>query len=307
MADRRLQVFHAVAKHGSFTRAADSLAMTQPAVTFQIKQLEESFNTRLFDRGHGRIDLTPAGRVVLEYAERILALTTELDARVREMTDGLSGPLAIGASMTIAEYLLPRILGEFRAQYPDVQASLTVGNSETIEARVLEHTLDVGLLEGPAEVPPSNLANREPTTLMLEVCGEDELMVIAAPNHPLAMHASVEPNRLLAHAYVSRERGSGTREFTDIYLRRHGVEPARLSMVMALGSPEAVKGAVETGAGFAVMSRAAVVKELRLGTLRAIPLDPRLIRTLSLVFPREKFRSRLVNTFVEFAKARLRR
>ena len=136
MADRRLQVFHAVAKQSSFTKAAETLFMTQPAVTFQIKQLEEHFNTRLFDRGHGRISLTAAGEVVLEYAERILSLSAELDTRVSEMTGEVQGPLLIGASMTIAEFMLPRILGEFKSRaIRTVQARLTVANSETDRAR----------------------------------------------------------------------------------------------------------------------------------------------------------------------------
>src|SRR5476649_1709548 len=133
MADRRLQVFHAVAKQLSFTKAAEALFMTQPAVTFQIKQLEEHCNARLFDRGHGKIALTSAGEIVLAYAERILNLGEELDQRLADMTGEVSGSLHIGASMTIAEYLLPRILGEFKSQYPAVRPRLTVGNSEAIE------------------------------------------------------------------------------------------------------------------------------------------------------------------------------
>ena len=102
MADRRLQAFHAVAKHLSFTKAADALCMTQPAVTFQIRQLEEQFNTRLFDRTNGRITLTPAGVIALDYAERVVALSAELNARMREMSGQEVGPLLIGASTTIA-------------------------------------------------------------------------------------------------------------------------------------------------------------------------------------------------------------
>src|SRR5512134_282977 len=117
MADRRLQVFHAVAKHLSFTKAAEAVFMTQPAVTFQVRQLEEQFNTRLFDRAQGRISLTPAGQVAFEYAEKILAMSAEMEARLREMSGQAAGPLMIGASTTIAEYLLPRILGEFKARH----------------------------------------------------------------------------------------------------------------------------------------------------------------------------------------------
>jgi DNA-binding transcriptional LysR family regulator len=114
MPDRRLQAFHAVAKYRSFTKAADALCMTQPAVTFQIRQLEDHFDTRLFDRANGRITLTPVGIAALGYAERILGLYGELDAKVKELTGQEVGPLAIGASTAIAEFLLPRIVGEFK-------------------------------------------------------------------------------------------------------------------------------------------------------------------------------------------------
>jgi len=119
MADRRLRVFHAVAKHLSFTKAAEALFMTQPAVTVQVRQLEEHFGTCLFDRTHGgRIALTPAGAVALDYAERILALSDELDTRLREAGNPVAGPLLIGASMTIGEYVLPQLIGEFKRRFP---------------------------------------------------------------------------------------------------------------------------------------------------------------------------------------------
>lgn len=296
MADRRLQVFHAVAKHLSFTRAAESLFMTQPAVTFQIRQLEEQFNTRLFDRGHGRISLTSTGEVVLEYAERILALSAELDTRVAEMTGHMRGLLLIGACATIAEFMLPRILGEFNSLYPQVRARLTVANSETIENRVAEHALDVGLVESEPLSPG----------LQVENCCDDELQVICAPGHPLAKMMSVSPRELLDHEFISREPGSGTREVCDSYFREAGVPPETLKTVMELGSPEALKGVVGTGLGYAIVSRASFGKELRLGGLVVVPLDPPLRRRLSLVFPKERFRSRVVNTFIEFAKRRMR-
>ncbi len=295
MADRRLQVFHAVAKQLSFTKAAEVLFMTQPAVTFQIKQLEEHFNSRLFDRGHGKIQLTPAGEVVLQYAERILGLSAELDTRIKELNGRVSGPLLVGASLTVAEFLLPRVLGEFKAKFPEVQSRLTVANSETIELRVAEHALDIGLIEGPGQT----------NGLVVEACCEDELQVVVAPGHALAELAEVTPAQLVDHAYVSREAGSGTREFADLYFKSAKIDPAGLNVVMELGSPEAIKGVVETGVGFAIMSRIAVDKEHRLGLLRTIPLKPRLRRTMSIVYPRERFRSRLANSFIEFAKDRL--
>jgi DNA-binding transcriptional LysR family regulator len=295
MADRRLQVFHAVAKHLSFTKAAEALFMTQPAVTFQIKQLEEHFNTRLFERGHGRISMTPAGDVVLEYAERILALSAELDTRLKELTGEVAGLLMIGASTTIAEFLLPRVLGEFKSMHPKVLPRLIVGNSETVESRVAEHTLDIGFIEA-----PSHLAS-----VVTEVICDDELQVVCAPSHPLARLKNVSPKQLLQYPFISRETGSGTREVTDSYLHKAGVASDALSVVMELGSPEALKGLIATGLGFGIMSRVTVASELQLGRVACVPLAPRLLRQLSVVYPKQKFRSQLVNTFVEFAKERL--
>jgi DNA-binding transcriptional LysR family regulator len=295
MADRRLQVFHAVAKHLSFTKAAEALFMTQPAVTFQIRQLEEHFNTRLFDRAHGRISLTPAGQLALDYAERILSQSSELDTRLKEMSGQVAGPLLIGASTTIAEFLLPQVLGEFKARYPAVVPRLFVANSEAVQGRIAERTLDLGFIEGDSHQP----------SLITDVCCDDELQVVCAPAHPLAKLKSVAPKALMEHAYVSREPGSGTREVIDNYLQKAGVPPDSLQVVMELGSPEALKGLVATGLGFTIMSRAIATLEVRVGRLVQIPLSPPLTRHLSVVYPKERFHSRLVNSFVEFAKQRL--
>lgn len=296
MADRRLQVFHAVARQLSFTKAAEVLFMTQPAVTFQIKQLEEHFNTRLFDRGHGRISLTPAGELVLSYAEKILGLSSEMDVRLSEITGEIGGALLVGASTTIADFLLPRILGEFRSKYPNVQPRLIVANSESIETRVGEHTIDIGFIESPSHQP----------NLQTEVCCEDELQVICSPKFPLARLKEVTPQHLVDHPFISREPGSGTREFTEVYLRRNGVDIEHMMPVMEMGSPLALLEVVETGIGYAIASRTSVMKSLRLGDLVSIPLRPRLTRDLSMVYPKEKFRSKLVTAFVEFAADKLK-
>lgn len=295
MADRRLRVFHAVAKRLSFTKAADALFMTQPAVTFQVKQLEEHFDTRLFDRTQGRITLTPAGVVALEYAERILALSAELDARVSEISGHEAGPLLIGASTTIAEFLLPQIVGAFKVQHPGVVPRLLVANSEAVQERVAERTLDIGFIEGDSHLP----------TLVTDVCCEDELYVVCTPGHPLAARETVAPSALAEHAYISRELGSGTREVVNNYLRKAALSLDALQVVMEASSPEALKGLVETGLGFSIMSGSTVAKEVRLGLLVRIPLAPPLIRHLSVVYAKERIHSRVVNDFVQFAKDRL--
>ena len=295
MSDRRLQVFNAVAKYRSFTKAADALCMTQPAVTFQIHQLEDHFNTRLFDRASGGIALTPAGSVALEYVQRILALYAELEARVKDLSGQDVGPLTIGASTTIAEFLLPRILGEFKVRRSGVVPQLIVANSETVLARVAARSLDLGFIEGHSHLP----------TLITDVCCEDELQAVCAPSHPLARRKALERENLTEHAYVSRESGSGTREVIDHYLEKGGLSLDSLQVSMEATSTESLKGLVATGVGFAIISRAAAEKEVRLGDLVRIPLVPPLVRHLSVVYPKERIHSRIVTEFVRFAKERL--
>jgi DNA-binding transcriptional LysR family regulator len=295
MAERRLQVFHAVAKHLSFTKAAETLFMTQPAVTFQVKQLEEQLNTRLFDRTQGRISLTPAGEIAFQYASRILALSAELETRLKELGGQAAGPLLIGASMTIGEYVLPQLIGSFKARYPAVLPTLFVGNSEAVQERVAERSLDLGFIEGDSHL----------STLHSEVCCEDELQVVCAPSHPLAKEAFALPATLTQHPYIGREAGSGTRAVIDRYLQQAGVAPDSINRVVELGSPEAIKGLAATGMGFAIMSRVIVAKELELGQLVQVPLQPRLMRNFSVVYAKERFHSRLVGAFLQFAKDQL--
>jgi len=205
--------------------------------------------------------------------------------------------LLLGASTTIAEFILPQILGEFKARHPQVHAHMTVANSETIVNRVAEHGLDLGLIESPANLP----------SVKIEVVCEDELVLICAPGHKFAKLAHVAPQQVAGEPYVSREVGSGTRDFADNYLRECKIAPEDLNIVMELGSPVAIKGVVETGLGVSIVSRAMVAKECKLGVLVAVPLKPRLIRTLSLVYPRQKFRSKLLTAFAEFATSRMKR
>jgi DNA-binding transcriptional LysR family regulator len=217
-------------------------------------------------------------------------MTGEMEARISELTGQISGPLLIGASTTIAEYMLPRMLGEFKKKHPETRARLTVANSETIENKVADHLLDVGLIESASHHP----------NLITRVCCEDELVMICAPFSELANLASVTPRQVASHPYISRESGSGTRECIDDFFRNNGVPLDELNLVMELGSREAIKGAVAAGLGVAVLSNTTVSKEIRLSELVSVPLDPPLRRQLSLVYPQEKFRSKLLQSFLDF-------
>lgn len=293
MADRRLQVFHTVARLLSFTKAAESLHMTQPAVTFQVRQLEEYFNTRLFDRTHNRISLTAAGQRVYEYSDGIFKLYNEMENAVREMTGDISGVLTIGASTTIAEYMLPALLGDFKEQYPDVNLQLKVSNSDGIVQMVESNVIDLGVVESP-------VLNKN---LVVEVCRMDQLVAVLSPQHPLAGKGSIKMEELLQFSYICREEGSGTREVITEYMNEQDINSSQVHVSMELGSPESIKGAVEAGMGVSIVSRATVQKELKLGTLVALNLDPALERPFSFVHQKQKFRHRAMDELLDFARS----
>ncbi|TQV65259.1 MAG: LysR family transcriptional regulator [Halothiobacillaceae bacterium] len=291
MADRRLKVFYTVARLLSFTKAAEALHMTQPAVTFQVRQLEEYFDTRLFDRTHNRVTLTDVGRVVYEVAERIFEHYDEMERRVREMTGERGGSLNIGASMTIAENMLPALLGQFRKKHPELNVRLKVGNTEAVVSMVEHNVIDLAIVEG-------SITNKN---LLVEVCRSDELVVIMPPDHPLAKHKSLSVDQLMPYQFICREEGSGTREAILNYLAEQGY-PDGWSVCMELGSPEAIKGAVEAGMGLSVMSKTGISKELKLDMLTCLPLDPPLLRDFSFVRQRHKFRLPAMEELLEFSR-----
>ncbi|MEM7207405.1 MAG: LysR family transcriptional regulator [Pseudomonadota bacterium] len=293
MSDRRLEVFFTVARLLSFTKAAEELNMTQPAVTFQVRQLEETFGTRLFDRAHNKVSLTDAGEQVFGFSERILNLYNEMNESINSLTGNDSGTVVIGASTTIAEYMLPALLGEFKQHYPSVGVRLKVSNTEGVVTMVEDNTIDLGIVEG-------GVSNKQ---LLVEPCQADDLVVICSVDHALAESESVPCKQLLDYPFITREAESGTRGVFFDYLQEQGFEESDLDDAMEMGSTEAIKGAVEAGMGISVVSRATIQKEIKLGIVRALPLDPPLERDFSFVRQRQKFRSRLMDRLYEFARS----
>lgn len=291
MSDRRLQVFHAVARLKSFTRAGREIHMTQPGVTFQVRQLEEHFNTRLIDRKHSEIGLTDAGRIVFDYADRILSLYAEMESSVRELTRDMSGLLVLGASTTIAEYDLPGVLASFKRRFPEVVVRLLVSNTDGVIHMLSENQIDLGIVEAPISGKG----------LTVEHYHQDELVVVVPPDHPFAALDRVTPEALVGHPFVSREEGSGTRDVIAEYLRGVGLGFDALDVDMEFGSPEAIKGAVAAGLGISIISRATLRKELDAGTLVAVPLAPPIERPFSFVYQKQKFRVPAVERLISFA------
>lgn len=267
--------------------------MTQPAVTFQVRQLEEYFNTRLFDRTHNKVNLTPAGSKVYEFSDRIFDLYDEMENSVRELTGEISGALTIGASTTIAEYMLPTLLGQFKAKYPEINIRLKVSNTEGIVSMVEHNVIDLGVVE-------ASVLNKN---LIVEVCHDDHLVVVSPPDHELSTRQGpLTPEELKKYPFICREEGSGTREVIIKYLQENGVNPVDMNFCLELGSPESLKGAVEAGMGISILSRSTINKELQLGTLNEIQLNPPLSRPFSFVRQRQKFRVRVMEELLEFAK-----
>ncbi len=251
----RLVVFRAVAELLSFRKAAEELYLTQPAVSLQIKALEEDLGVQLFDRTGSRIALTPAGKMLLHYAEQVSALLTRAEQEVSTLSGEHAGHLALGASTTIAQYVLPRLLSEFRREYPRVQPTLISGNTERIVSAVVQQQIALGFIEGPAH---SRDVKTEPFLV-------DELVLIVPAAHEWAERASVACAEITGTPLLMRERGSGTRRVIEIALERQHVKRAALQIVMELDSVEAIKSAVEAGLGAGFVSRWAIAKDLRLG------------------------------------------
>ena len=257
---RHLAVFHAVAETGSLSKAAERLYITQPAVSRQLKSLEDALGLTLLDREPRGVRLTEAGHTLYDYASRIFSLSDRARASMEELTSLKSGRLSLGASTTIGNYLLPSVLAQFRDQHPDMDIHLEIGNTDTIQHLLLDNRIDLGFTEGFVE-------HHE---LEANIFLHDELAIIAPVGHPLSSSDdTADISSLCRHAWVMREPGSGTQAVLERILRSHGCSEPHATFT--LGSTEAVKGAVLAGAGIAGVSYLTVINEISAGTLVRIP------------------------------------
>ena len=260
----RLVVFRAVAEQQSFRKAAEELYLTQPAVSLQIKALEEDLGVQLFDRTGSRIALTPAGVTLLDYAQRVHALLVQAEQHVTALSGEHAGHLALGASSTIAQYVLPRLLSGFCREHPRVQPSLISGNTERIVDALLQQQIALAFIEGPAH---SRDVKTEPFLV-------DEIVLIAPASHEWAERGSISAEELPAAPLLMRERGSGSRRVLELALERHNIKRTSLRIAMELDSTEAIKSAVEAGLGAGFVSRWAIAKDLRNGrSFKIVPVE----------------------------------
>jgi DNA-binding transcriptional LysR family regulator len=256
MENFRLKVFRAVARHLNFTRAAEELLLTQPAVTQQIKALEDEYGVPLFDRGGGRIALTPAGAVLLPFAERLKVLSDEALEAVASVAGSHAGGLALGASQTIGQYLLPTLIAGFLRENPRVGVTAIGGNTDAMLEALTSHRIQLALIEGPS------LRNE----IHIEHFMEDRMVLVVAASHEWA--GQEIPLDSLRHApLLMREFGSGSRRIVEQALAKAGLKMKDLRTTMELDSTEGLLCAVEAGLGVTFVSRWAVRNQLALKTL----------------------------------------
>jgi DNA-binding transcriptional LysR family regulator len=260
-----LRLFAAVVQQGGFTRAAAKLNLSQPAISKSLNELERQLGVNLLDRTGRSIRLTTAGRTLYARARELFGVESVAEQELRELRGLKRGALRIAASTTIATYMLPPYLGRFHLRHPNVRIQTTSANTRSVLRMLLEFRVDVALVEGPVSNP----------RVIVQSWREDELIVIAHPDHPLRSGGRVGVEDLTEHVFLVREPGSGTRVVTERALALHGV---RLSKTMRVGGTEAIKQAVAAGLGLAIVSRAAAADQLMLGRVAILPVEGLVIR-----------------------------
>jgi DNA-binding transcriptional LysR family regulator len=287
----QLRILKAIAAEGSFKRAADSLYVSQPAVSLQVQNLERQLDVPLFDRGGRRAQLTEAGHLLLSYGEKILTLCQETCRALEDLQNLQGGTLIIGASQTTGTYLLPRMIGMFRQMYPDVAVQLHVHSTRRTSWSVANGQIDLAIIGG--EISPE-------LQDALEVIpyAEDELALILPVFHPLAKVEEIQKDDLYKLQFITLDSQSTIRKVIDQVLSRCGIETRRLKVEMELNSIEAIKNAVQSGLGAAFVSVSAIEKELQMGVLHQAKIDDVVVkRMLSVIMNPNRYRSKAAEAF----------
>lgn len=289
----QLRILKAIADEGSFKRAADSLFVSQPAISLQIQNLEKQLAVPLFDRGGRKAQLTEAGNLLLAYGEKIITLCQETCRAIEDLQNLQGGTLIVGASQTTGTYLLPRMIGLFHQKYPYVSVQLQVHSTRRTSWAVTNGQVDLAIIGG--EVP-SELQD----VLKIIPYAEDELALIIPPNHPLAEQETIAKEDLYSLSYITLDSQSTIRKVLDQVLSRCDINTSELKVDMELNSIEAIKNAVQSGLGASFLSVTAIEKELKMGVLhRAHIEDVEIRRTLSVIVNSSRYRSKAAEAFIQ--------
>lgn len=260
--DFRLKAFHSVATNLSFTKASKELYISQPAISKHIHELEVKYKTPLFDRSGNRIALTRAGELLLSHTQALLSAYRQMDFEMNLLTDNFSGELRLGASTTIAQYVLPPVLSSFIRKFPDIRVSLTNGNTRDIEQALRDGKITLGLVEGNTR---QNIFHYVPFM-------KDELVVVTHTGSSFAGYDELTFEQLCSLPLVLRENGSGTLEVLESALAAHQVKLSQLNVLMQLGSTESIKLFLENSDTLGIVSVRAVTRELIAGRLKVLDI-----------------------------------
>ncbi|UMQ42060.1 LysR family transcriptional regulator [Chryseobacterium sp. Y16C] len=289
MFDYRLKVFHTVASRSSFTKASEELNISQPAVTKHIKEIENQLNTKLFDRKGTSIQLTQSGKILFEYAEKIRNIYRDLEFEINQINQQHKGKLIIGASTTVAQYILPEILAKFNLYYKDIKIELITHNTEIISELLKEGKIDLGIIEGESQ---SNYFD-------YQIFKADEIVLVAKANHSLA-NKTLNIKDLYHLELIFREPGSGSLEFIQNRLKEKGISLDKLNIVMQLGSSESIKNYLLHSDSLAFLSISTVLNELKNNQLSIIDIKNFSIeRNFHFILPKGE-QSELIRLFLKF-------
>ena len=287
----QLRILKAIAAQGSFKRAADSLFVSQPAVSLQVQNLERQLNVPLFDRGGRRAQLTEAGHLLLTYGEKILSLCQETCRAIEDLQNLQGGTLIVGASQTTGTYLLPRMIGMFRQKYPDVAVQLHVHSTRRTAWSVVNGQIDLAIVGG--EVPPELQESLEVIPY-----AEDELALILPVSHYLAEKETIQKDDLYHLNFITLDSQSTIRKVIDQVLSQSNIDTRRLKVEMELSSIEAIKNAVQSGLGVAFVSVSAIERELQIGVMTTVKIEQIVInRILSVIYNPNRYRSKAAEAF----------
>ncbi len=289
--DYKLKTFVTVARENSFSKAASILFMTQPAVTIQIKKLEEEYGIRLFDRNGSIIKLTEPGKVLYEHAENILKQYELAKNAVCNVSINIKGAITIGVSTVLGKYLLPKILGNFKIKYPNVNITMLAGDNAFLVKSLKELSMDIAIISEPIDF------NNHVTIPFFD----DEIIVIVNLHHVWCTKPFIEIDDLLSEPIVIREKGSGTREIFERYLKQNNINTDNLKIALVMGNAESVKSAVLSGVGYGIVSELALNNDTEKNQFKKININNvRINRKFLLVLPKIKAENNNIKYFVDF-------
>lgn len=295
--DLQLLVLVTVVEERNFTRAAQKLHISQPAISQHIHNLERRLGSQLLDRTNKYVRLNKAGEIAYRHAKEALKLDDQMQRLIVDLKERPQGPLKIGASFTFGEYILPHLIAEFRTRYPDIRPMIEIENTQHVLDSVTEGDIDIGIIEG------MSLRDHD---VIVEPIAKDTVVIVASSHHPLSSSPLVTAQEIAAEPWIVREIGSGTREITDYAMRFYGIEPAQ---IIEYASTQIIKESVAAGLGITILSKWAIRRELAWKTFVELKLGSELIhRPFSIVLKRSDFQTKatqLFRTFVHEQSPRL--